>query len=735
MKRRGILSLVFLINLAIVVTILGYRAYLSVTAPEASALLVPQIERIEAETRASDTVSFAVVGEANNSIGVFERRIIPLINASSVDFMVSVGNILNGGGEDKHRALLGTLSHLQKPYLLTFGENESEEFGSSRFYQRFGPHFYSVALGGVRLVFLDSTGRTPTDWQERWLRDILSGENTRRVIVFAGHPVIEPVEDTFFEPTLGAWSSPAARSRFLSLLQELGVDMVISSGAATYSDQTVDGIRHILTGGAGGFVMNDETSFYHYLNVAITPTGIAVDMVRTDTSPTLAVRQIEGLWFFIYSLFYVGIWNFLLIFSGFVLLGIYLFNRLFRERQYYPSYDSSGTGDLGRPLRIAMFTNTYLPFIGGVSLSISRLKAGLERQGHEVLVICPRYPGGKEDRTVLRVPVLVRSGEMIRIANPVHIQTRRAVLDFHPDVIHLHHPFWLGSMGLRLARTIGVPAIFTYHTRLELYSHRVPLPGALFRNVVAHWVIRRFANQCDQVVVPTPVTRDYIRLIGVHAPVHVYPTGVEIEQYEINDPCQIAELNAQLNPDGRLLLITISRLSKEKSLDFMMSAMVELKRRNAPPFRLLVLGDGDERTHLNKFICDNDLTNDVHLVGNVCSDEVPTYLQIADIFVFASSSETQGMVILEAMAAGLPVVAVQSSGIDAFVVNKRTGLVTIDNLGVWTDAVHALLVSTSERHAMGLAARDAAQQHSVENFASGIVTVYQTALAVRPKSN
>jgi hypothetical protein len=137
--RRGLVSVFFYINLAIVAAILSYKIYLYAAAPDASALLLEQIERIEARSGTAAEVSFTVIGEANNSIGLFEREIIPRVNSSDADVLISTGNIVSGGGEDKYRALLGTLSHLEKPYLLTFGENEYAEFGSGRFYQRFGP--------------------------------------------------------------------------------------------------------------------------------------------------------------------------------------------------------------------------------------------------------------------------------------------------------------------------------------------------------------------------------------------------------------------------------------------------------------------------------------------------------------------------------------------------------------------------------------------------------------------
>lgn len=732
--KHALLSVFFYANLAVALTIGSYRVYLYASAPEASALLVDQIGRIEAQENAHRLLRFAVIGEGNNSVGVLERQIIPRLNASGVDFLASAGNIVSGGGEDKYRALLGTLAHLDIPYLLTFGENEYEEFGSARFYQRFGPHFYSIALPQARLVFLDATGRTPTDWQERWLRDILQPDDQTPVIVFMGHPLVPPTHKTLFGPDTGAWSDANDRERMLQLLSDLGVDMVISAGAATYSDQTRNGIRHLLTGGAGGFVVNDEASYYHYLELNVSRGRITVDMVRIDTAPTRLARQVEGLWFFIYSLFYVGWLNFLLIFSVFVTIGAYLYNRLFRERHYYPDYNRRVPVDLGRPLRVVMFTNTYLPFIGGVAISVQRLRTGLEKLGHEVLVVAPSYEQDGVEPGVVRVPTLLHDGDLIRVANLLHPATWRAVRTFRPDVIHLHHPFWLGRLGLALARRMKVPTVFTYHTRLERYAHNIPLPGFLFRNVLAHWLVRRFANRCDEVIVPTPVTRDYARLIGVTRPVHVLPTGVEIERFQHADPAHVAALRARHNPDKRRILVTISRLTPEKNLDFVLAAMRELKRRQAPPFRLLVLGEGEERAHLMQVIEDHDLAAEVSLLGAVPACVVPDYLQLGELFVFASTSETQGMVVLEAMAAGLPVVAVNASGVDAFVQNHRTGVLTAGEIDVWTDAVHALLVNRTERQAMAQAALGAARQHSVERFSAEAVKIYRTAIGAHRRS-
>ena len=464
------------------------------------------------------------------------------------------------------------------------------------------------------------------------------------------------------------------------------------------------------------------------------PAGVDVTMIPVETAQSPLARRIEGVWFYIYSLFYVGIWNFLLGFTALVLLGGYLYDKLFRDRSYYPSYDTPDPVELGRPLRIAMFTNSYLPFTGGLPLSVERLKRGLEAQGHEVLVVCPSYGTIQTEPSVWRVPALAREGSMIRLANPFHLRTWKRLKEFDPDVIHLHHPFWLGTLGLRLARRLKVPAVFTYHTRLEHFAHIVPLPGALFRNVVAHWIINRFANRCDSVIVPTPVTRDYIRLIGVHVPVDVQPTGVETELYCNQDPGRLSDLRAEANPDGRLLLVTAARLSPEKNLPFILRAMAALRARGAPSFRLLVLGEGDERAALEAMIEDLDLHDCVRLMGAVPSEEVPSWLMISDIFVFASAAETQGMVVLEAMAAGLPVVAVNSSGIDAFVENRETGYATPETLEIWTETLHGLMVSNTKREVMGGAAREAAMKHSVEAFSASVLTIYEAAISRKTAS-
>ena len=733
MNRRVLFSIFLALNLAMLVFLIGYKAYLLQFPTEVEALHDTELSRIEARVAGQERLRFAVVGNINNSIGIFENRIIPQLNASDADFVISAGNAVAGGGEDKYRALLGTLGHLELPYLLTFGSHEYEEFGSYRFYEHFGPHFYSVRMGALRLVFLDSTGKTPVRWQERWLADLLSGDPAERVIVFMGHPPVEPEHQVLFYPSVGAWSTEERRTRLLGLFDRLGVDAVFSADIATYSDRLIDGIRHVITGGAGGLVLNTEESFHHYLMVTVDPDGIEIEVERLEFGPSPLMVRLEIIWHFIQSLFYVSMVNFLLIFSLLLILTVKSYRLLYPERDYYPDYDIDPTPWLGKPLRVAMFTNTYLPFLGGVPISVARLRSALLAQGHEVMVVAPDYAGtdDQDEPGIHRVRPLVSRGLRgeFTIANILQRGITARLRAFRPDIIHLHHPFWLGSLGLFLARRMRVHSVYTYHTRLEHLAHYLPFPGRLFRNFVSHWLVKRFANKCSAVIVPTNAAKEYMRLIGVARPIFVQPTGIDFDSYQDVGEAEIANLRKRYALGDALVLISASRLSSEKNIDFLIRGAARLRERLGRPFRLLILGEGGERPRLEALIDELGLDDYVTLAGAVSPERMAAHYHLGDAFVFASRAETQGMVVVEAMAAGLPVVAVEASGVDDFVEHGKNGFKTPKNIEAWVQAVDAILADAERRATMAAEARRFARRYPLDAFARSISVVYAYAMA------
>ena len=739
MIRRNPLKLLFYLCLAIVVALVGYKVYLNFFKQDFEALHSEQVERIHQRTPPGSGIRFAVVGNINNSVGIFERRFIPTLNQAGVDFLVSSGNAVSGGGEDKYRALYGTLSHLDIPYLLTFGPHEYENFGSFRFYDHFGPHFYSVRAGNTRLIFLDSTGKTPWRWQMRWLRDLLAHDTSNAHILFIGHPLLQPETPALFDDEDDYLQPPAFREELLQLIREQGIDLVFSANLSLFDEQVVDGTPYITTGGAGGLVLNTEDSFYHYVDVRVSPDGdVSYQLERLEVGQHPVWKRLESLWFFVYSLFYTGYLNFILIVSVFLALTIKLYQVIFIGKDYYPDYDLDPTPWLEKPLRVTMFTNNYLPFIGGVPISIERLRRGLEHLGDSTQIVAPRYRDQpSHEDAVVRVPSLLAMGEKreFRLANIFLARIRKQVRAFRPDVIHLHHPFWLGSLGLFMARQLRIPAIYTYHTRLEHYAHFVPLPGMLFRNLISHALIKRFANRCDGVIVPTYSTEEYLRMIGVTTPTFVQPTGIEYERFQAVKPADVEALRKKLRLSNEKVFISVARLSNEKNIDFIIEAIDRLRQESDVPFRFLMIGDGHQRDRLQKKIDSLELGSHFTLVGAVQPEEMALWYNLGDAFLFASKSETQGMVILEAMSAGLPVVAVRSSGIEDVVRDGLNGYKTPENQARWIEKAQRLLEDDKLRTELSDKARAFAEDYSIEQFARDVRGIYATSLAAREKRN
>ncbi|MDV6316412.1 glycosyltransferase [Idiomarina sp. HP20-50] len=733
MNKTKLLKILFYLNIAIVLGLVSYKVYLNLVTSEFEAEHTEQLSDISALLEKQDSYSFAVVGNINNSVGIFERRIIPMLNDANIDFLISAGNAVSGGGEDKYRAIRGTLSRLEMPYLLTFGNNEYEEFGSFRFYNHYGPHFFSFSSNGSRFIFLDSTGKTPWQWQLRWLEDILKGDSSKHRFVFIGHPPMEPKEAFFLAEEEDFLQPPQFKQALMKTLSKFGVDRVFSSNISIYSEREHNGITYITTGGAGGLVLNQDESFYHYVKVTVNADGSVEHSVKElEIGQHPILKQLESLWFFIHSLFYVGYLNFILLVSLFLVISTKLYNAVFVGKDYYPDYDIDPEPWLKNPMRVAMFTNNYLPFIGGVPISIERLRNGLVKLKDKVLVVAPRYQKKMErEEHVVRMPSLFSFGEKseFRFANIFSGAVRKKVKAFKPDIIHVHHPFWIGSLGVFMARRLKVPVVYTYHTRLEHYAHFVFLPGSLFRNIIAHFLVRRFANKCDGVIVPTQSTEEYLRMIGVKRPTFVQPTGIEFDRFQQVAPEQVDTLRQQQSLSDETVFISVSRLSNEKNIDFMIDAMAQLKEQTDKPFRFLIIGDGHQRHRLQGRIDEMGLQQQVTLVGAVPPDEMAIWYQLGDAFLFASQSETQGMVILEAMAAGLPVVAVRSSGIDDVVEDEHNGYKTPAKQALWCKRVKQLLDDAPLRKSLSENALAFARDYSVDKFSCDVRHIYAETLA------
>jgi 1,2-diacylglycerol 3-alpha-glucosyltransferase len=357
-------------------------------------------------------------------------------------------------------------------------------------------------------------------------------------------------------------------------------------------------------------------------------------------------------------------------------------------------------------VRIALFTNNYLPFCGGVTISVETLRCGLEGRGHEVWVMAPRFRGVRDGGPrVLRYPSIpATTYPEFPLAIPYAPTVTARVRALGIDVFHAHHPFLLGPAAGRLARGSGRPLVFTYHTRYEKYAHYVPLTRTLVETA-AVVLSTRFAKRVDAVIAPSVVVRDELVRRGVRAPVSVVPTGVDLACFRPGD--RLAARRALALPAHDPVVLYVGRLDREKSVDRVLLAF-ERVASTVPRARLLIVGHGKEAERLRRRAGTLAAAGGVQFLGARAHDTLPICYQAADLFLFASETETQGLVLAEAAACGLPAVAVDASGCDEVVRDGETGLLTKSDPTALAEAAIGLLLDGERRAAMGARARDVA---------------------------
>lgn len=343
-------------------------------------------------------------------------------------------------------------------------------------------------------------------------------------------------------------------------------------------------------------------------------------------------------------------------------------------------------------MKIAMMTNNYKPFIAGVPISVDRLTESLREMGHEVVVFAPDYEGCEEEADVVRCRSLIQ-GIYCGFSLPDRFDPKieRRFKEEAFDVIHVHHPMVMGKTAAYLSKKYQVPLVFTYHTRYEQYLHYLGL--AAFGNLIPHYV-RHYTKNCSMVIAPTVTMREQLEKMEIETPVTVLPTGIPEECFSPEEE-QVEKYRKKLLGDKKYLFCTIARLAKEKKIEFLLKALGERKRKGKNDFRLALIGEGPNEKALRELTEELDLTENIEFVGKVQNNEIKNYCKASDLFLFASTSETQGIVLLEAMAAGTPVLAVEATGTADLVKNGLNGAMTGEDLEQYESRLEELLKEDS----------------------------------------
>lgn len=373
-------------------------------------------------------------------------------------------------------------------------------------------------------------------------------------------------------------------------------------------------------------------------------------------------------------------------------------------------------------MRIGMMADVYKPHVSGITNYIALNKRYLEEQGHQVFV----FTFGDEDyqddeRNVIRSPGLPLLDTGYYISLQYSLEARRLLRTM--DLVHVHHPFLTGSLALRYCRPRGIPVIFTNHTRYDLYAQAY-LPGV--PDVIGVTALQKylpsFCRGCDLVISPSQGMRKVLVNFGVNVDIDVVPNGVNLTPFQELQPLQREKFGFSKDD---VLFAYAGRLGPEKNLTFLLRSFSGILEAY-DHVGLIFIGDGPERENLQDMVAHRGLEQRVYFTGMIPYAEMPHYLSMVDAFVTASITEVHPLSVIEAMAAGLPVVGIQSPGVGDTIQDGVTGLLATEaDLAAFTAKMIKLAIEHDNRRAMGQAARLAAQDYSIQRTTKMMLERYE----------
>jgi len=377
-------------------------------------------------------------------------------------------------------------------------------------------------------------------------------------------------------------------------------------------------------------------------------------------------------------------------------------------------------------MRILFVSDVYFPRVNGVSSSIRTFRRELLALGHEVWLIAPDYGRREEgEEWIFRIP-----SRVVPFDREDRLMSRRAILRLlpelrrlRPDLVHIQTPFVAHYAGLRLARALGTPVLLSYHTYFEAYLHHY-LPA-----VPRPWLaglVRRFSRrqcaQVDGVVTPTSTFAEVLQDYGITTPLHIIPTGIDLGRFQGGDGERFRQVHGI--PAGRRVVLYVGRLAFEKNIDFLLEVVAALRRRY-PELLFVMAGEGPARPHLERQAARLGIAEGVHFVGNL--HRLPDLLDAycgAELLLFASRTETQGLVLLEAMALGVPVVSTRQLGTRDVLQAGSGALVAPEEVAAFSAAVCSLLDDEGQRQRLARTGLEYVRQWSAEAMARRMAAVY-----------
>lgn len=378
-------------------------------------------------------------------------------------------------------------------------------------------------------------------------------------------------------------------------------------------------------------------------------------------------------------------------------------------------------------MNIGIYTECYKPIINGVVVSIESFRQEFEKLGHKVFIVAPYSPGYvDENNHIFRLKSLSYPAETdYRFALPYPRKLFKEMKKVKFDIVHTQHPFICGLYALNYSKQKKVPLVFTFHTQYQAYSHYFPLPVNFVKKSALFWAAS-FCNKCDLVVTPSETIKKMVESIKVKSLIKVIPTGINISDFETSRSKILSQkIKQEYNiPQKTFLLITAGRLAKEKNFFFLLRSFKQVAEQ-IENVHLLFAGDGPVREDLYDSARELKIIDKVTFAGMMPRTKLIQCYTAADLFVFSSLTETQGLVVIEAMAGGTPVVVVDSAAVSEVIDNAVDGFKVTENEKEFAKKVVLILKNEVLRIKMSTNARKKAKSYTSQNMALKLLQEYE----------
>lgn len=386
-------------------------------------------------------------------------------------------------------------------------------------------------------------------------------------------------------------------------------------------------------------------------------------------------------------------------------------------------------------MRIGLFTDTYPPFINGVSTSVLMLKQGLEKLGHEVYVVTVNDESFsyKEEDGILKIPSFPIGLMNFRQTGIYPIKAFNIIKKWKLDIIHSHTEFSIGTFARLISKQLNIPLVHTYHTMYEEYIYYITKGyfNSASKKLVEYLTLFLCDKTIDELIVPTEKTKELFKdKYKVKRDVYVIPSGIDTTRFykENIDKNEIINLKKDLGlKKTDFIVLYVGRIAKEKSIDFLINNFNSVLNR-IPKAKMIIVGDGPDIKDLIDLTRKKGLENKIIFTGKAPWTDVPKYYSLCDLFVTASKTETQGLTVMEAMGASKPVVAIRDESFELMITDKKDGLF-FDDEKSYVDMIYEVYKNKKLRDEISFNARLTADKYSPYNYAKNVLKVYDKVIS------